>query len=130
MLARSFRREEDQDRVVAIWEENRHLFGNDSLPGRVGALGDVVIEEDGKLIAYGQLQLFSIAHMFLDQNISVRKRRKAMGLMLEAALDVAKAFDIQKIYTFTHDPEYARLVEKHFGFELRGSLGEMLVREV
>lgn len=130
MITRRFR-PEDVARIEEIWRENAPILGDTSLPSRDRAIGDVVIEDDnGKIIAYGQLQHFAIAHMFLDQTISVRKRREAMGLMLEQALHVAEVFDIGKIYTFTVDPDYARVIEKHFGFDLHGSPGEMLTRKV
>jgi ribosomal protein S18 acetylase RimI-like enzyme len=130
MRTRPFR-PSDVEEISRIWEENQEILGNTSLPSREKALGDVVIEDDdGTIVAYGLLQIFSIAHMFLNQKVSVRKRREAMGLLLAEAIDTAKALDVGKIYTFTVDPDYARLIEKHFGFDLVGSPGEMLIREV
>lgn len=118
----------DIDPINKIWEE--HHSHRCSLPDRDHAIVDAVIEDDnGKIIAYGQVRHFAEMMMFLDHNISKRDKCVALKLLMMRAFEGLNKINMDQCYAFIHDPDFALLVEKHFGFNRVIQPGEMLLWE-
>lgn len=124
---RSFDRA-DIPRIDEIWRE--HHRNDFSVPDRANAIIDAVVEDgDGKVIAYGQVKLFAELMLILDKSASQREKVEAIKLlMLEAFRGCDKA-GIKQAYAFIKDPEFATLIQRHFGFDIVDGPGELLHRK-
>jgi L-amino acid N-acyltransferase YncA len=127
MELRSFRWE-DVPEISKIWET--HHSEDFGLPNRRSAVIDAVIEDHGKIIAYGQVKLFAEAMLFLDKSASLRARVTALRLLMLEAFRGAEQAGIQEIYAFITDPNYALLLQKHFKFYQADKPGELLIKEL
>ena len=127
MRIRSFRTS-DIETIDKIWRE--HHSDSFTLPNRSNILTDIVATDDyGKLVAYGQVKLFAEAILVLDLNASKIKKTRALILLFQHAVSSAKINGNVDLQAFTKNPTYARLLEKHFDFELTTNPGELLIRE-
>jgi hypothetical protein len=90
---------------------------------------DAVVEDsNGKVIAYGQVKLFAEAMLFLDKDASRRDRVQALKLLMLEAFRGTQQAGIEEMYCFIKDPDFATLIERHFGFSVVDK-GELLIRE-
>lgn len=118
----------DLDHVNRIWEE--HWSTEASIPRRSNSIVDRVVEDKGRIIAYGQVHHFAEAMSFPDMNCSRRERILALKMLLtEAFIGVDKA-GLKELYIFSRQPEFASILSRHFGFEIIDNPGELLLREV
>jgi len=115
-------------RLDELWQEH---WSDTSLPGLRSRIVDALaVDEDDKIIGYGQVKLFAEAMLFLDPTTRKKDRVQALRLlMLEAFRGTEKA-NIEDIYTFIKDPDFALIIEKHFGFERVLEPRELLLRRV
>lgn len=118
----------DIEAINEIWE--RHYSKDSSLPNRNNAIVDAIVEDDGHIIAYGQVKLFAEAMFFLDKNAPKRVRVEALILLMTEALRGCNVTGIEDIYCFIKDPQFASLISKHFGFEVADEPGELLLRRL
>jgi len=109
-----------------LWRE--HYSDECSLPNRNNVVIDAVVEQDGKIIGYGQTRLFAEAMLFLDKSCSTRERVKALKLLMSEALRGTERAGIEQLYCFIKEPSFATLISKHFSFEIIEK-GELLLRE-
>lgn len=127
MIVRPFN-PSDLDQIDQIWKE--HWRNESSILDRKNAIVDRVVEDSGRIIAYGQVHHFAEAMAFPDMNCSLRERILALKLLLtEAFIGVDKA-GLKELYIFSRQPEFANILSKHFGFEIVDNPGELLLREV
>jgi len=119
---------DDVPAISAIWQT--HHSNDFGLPNRRSSLIDAVIEDRGKIIAYGQVKLFAEAMLFLDKSASLRARATAWRLLMLEAFRGTEQAGIQEIYAFITDPNYALLLQKHFHFFQADKPGELLVKEL
>lgn len=126
MKLRGFR-PSDVSAIDRIWRQ--HHANDFSILPRDRAIQDGVVEnENGEVVGYGQLQHFAEAMLVLDKSASHRQKVDALKLlMLEAFRGTDKA-GLKQIYCFSHDPAYAALIERHFGFDIVDK-GLLLLRE-
>ena len=128
MKLRSFR-DTDIPEIDRIWQE--HHKDSFSVPNRDNSIIDAVVEDDlGKVIAYGQVKLFAEAMLFLDLSASKKDKVKAVIALIHEAFRGVRANDINDVYCFIKDPDFAQLVKKHFDFEIVDDPGELLLRKV
>jgi hypothetical protein len=127
MIIRPF---QDSD-ILAIDEIWRKHHSNDfSVPNRSTRLVEWVAEEDGRVVAYGQVKLFAEAMIILDKDASQRAKIESLkGLLFEAFRGTNLA-GLEDIYCFIRDPGFASILINHFGFELVDNPGELLLRKV
>jgi hypothetical protein len=124
---RSFR-VSDIPEIDKIWTE--HHSDDYSLPNRNSMIIDAVVEEDGKIIGYGQVRIFAEAMLFLDKDAPLRSRILALKkLMLEAFRGTQQA-GIEEIYAFINDPDFSLLIQKHFHFSPADKPGELLIKRL
>lgn len=94
-------------------------------------IAEVVAEDDdGGLVAYGQVKLFAEAIMILDKDASRKNKVEALKLLLLEAFRGTDQAGLQEVYCFCKDPEFATLLAKHFSFEIVDEPGELLLRKV
>jgi hypothetical protein len=126
MKLRSFR-PSDIGPISEIWD--KHYSTESSLPNRRNSVVDAVVEDsNGKVIAYGQVKLFAEAMLFLDKDASLRDRTQALKLLMLEAFRGTQQAGIEQMYCFIQDPDFATLIERHFGFSIVDK-GELLIRE-
>lgn len=56
--------------------------------------------------------------MMLDSKLSTRDKAESLALLMEEGQKEADKLESNFIYMCTPDEQYAKLVEKHFGFQL------------
>lgn len=123
---RSFRHS-DIPAIDRIWQE--HHSSDFSVPDRSNSLIDAVVEnKNGEVIGYGQVKLFAEAMLILDLNASQREKIQAIKSLMLEAFRGADMAGIKQMYAFIEDPDFALLIERHFGFS-RIHKGELLLRE-
>jgi len=116
----------DVEAIDRIWQ--KHHSNDFSVPDRRNALIDAVVEKDGEVIAYGQVKLFAEAMLILDKDASQRDKVQALKLLMLEAFRGADQAGLNQLYCFIKDPDYATLIERHFGFSIVDK-GELLLRE-
>jgi hypothetical protein len=125
---RSFRTS-DVEAIDRIWR--KHHSNDFSVPDRRNAVVDAVVEDDnGEVIAYGQVRLFAEAMFILDLDARARDKIEALKLLMLEAFRGTDSAGLRNLYAFISDPEFADLIEKHFGFERADKVGELLLREI
>lgn len=123
---RSFRQGDVED-VDRIWRE--HHSSDFSVPNRNNCVIDAVVEdENGKVVAYGQVKMFAEAMLILDLNASQRQKIEAIKLLMLEAFRGTRMAGLEQMYCFIQDPDFAKLIERHFGFDLVDK-GKLLFRE-
>lgn len=126
MNIRPFRRE-DIEAIDAIWR--KHYATESSMPDRQSMVTDAVVEDsEGKIIGYGQVRLFAEAMLFLDKDASQRDKVQALKLLMLEAFRGTQSAKLKELYCFINDPDFATLIERHFGFRVVDK-GELLYRE-
>lgn len=120
--------ESDVSQLDELW---RKYWSRHSFPNRENRIIDAVaIDEEYKIIGYGQVKLFAEAMMFLDPTVSKRKRAYALKrLMLEAFRGCDEA-SIQELYAFIDDPKFSGLIQKRYGFKSVPHDGDLLLRKL
>lgn len=118
----------DVEAINDIWE--RHHKNDFSVPNRNNAVIDAVVEEDGKVVGYGQVKIFAEAMFIIDKDASKRSKIEALILLMTEAIRGSDIAGIEDIYCFIKDPSFASLISKHFSFEIVDEPGELLLRKV
>jgi hypothetical protein len=116
----------DIDRVNEIFA--KHHAGAFAIPPLERLLSHTVVTNDNdKVIAFGAIYPLIEAVMILDLDCSMRDKAEVLKqLIWEAIRGVSGKAD--GIHAFIQDPEYAKLLKKHFGFKT--CKGEALYLEV
>ena len=118
----------DVPEISAIWEKHHSdLYG---LPNRRSALIDAVVKDKGRIVGYGQVKLFAEAMLFLDKSASLRARTEALQLLMREAFRGAEQAGLSELYAFIAEPEFARLIRKHFHFYEADKPGRLLIKEL
>jgi hypothetical protein len=114
--------------ISKIWEDHHSSFYG--LPDRRAAVIDAVVENDGKIIGYGQVRLFAEAMLFLDMDAPLRSRIQALQQLMREAFRGTERAGLREIYAFIQDPDFSLLMQKHFHFVAADKPGELLVKEL
>lgn len=122
-------RDSDVLEIDRIWQA--HHSDDFSVPDRRNAVIDAVVEgENGEVIAYGQVKLFAEAIFILDKSASPKDKARALKLLMSEAFRGTYSAGIRDLYAFIQDPDFERLIEKHFDFEVLARPGTLLKREL
>jgi len=128
MRLRAFR-PEDVGPIDRIWK--LHHADSFSVPDRKASVIDaVVVNDQDEIVAYGQVKMFAEAMFILDLNATLRQKVDALKLLMIEAFRGTDSAGLRNLYCFISDPQFADLVEKHFGFERVANPGELLLREL
>jgi hypothetical protein len=114
--------------ISKIWEDHHSDYYG--LPNRKSIIIDAVVEDDGRLIGYGQVRLFAEAMLFLDKDAPLRSRIQALQQLMREAFRGTERAGIREIYAFIQDPDFSLLMQKHFHFKTTDKPGELLVKEL
>jgi len=120
-------RREDVDPIDRIWRA--HHSSDFSVPDRRDSITDSVVVENERLIAYGQVKHFAEAMFIVDKDASRRERANALKLLMTQAFIGTRKAGLNQIYAFISDPDFALLIEKHFGFTRVTEKSERLLWE-
>lgn len=104
----------DIDAIDHIWQ--KHHSDSFSVPDRRNCITDSVVEMESRIVAYGQVKLFAEAMFILDKDASHREKVTALKFLMAQAFVGTHKAGINQIYAFISDPDFALLIEKHFGF--------------
>lgn len=127
MIIREFR-DADIPEIDEIWKK---YHSNDfSVPNRDTRIVEWVAEEDGRVVAYGQVKLFAELMIVLDKGASQRSKISALKQLLFEAFRGSNSAGLEDVYCFVQDPKFATLLIKHFGFESVENSGELLLRNL
>lgn len=118
----------DIEPINDIWE--KHYSKESSLPNRNNSIVDAVVEDNGRIIGYGQVRLFAEGMCFVDKDLPKRARVEALLLLMTEAFRGCNITGIEDMYCFIRDPQFASLMSKHFSFEIVDDPGELLLRKV
>lgn len=118
----------DVESIDEIWR--KHHSDDFSVPNRNNSIIDAVVEEDGKVIAYGQVKMFAEAVFIIDKDASKRAKVEALKLLMLEAIRGTNLAGLEDLYCFIKDPTFSTLISKHFGFEIVDEPGELLLRKV
>lgn len=87
----------------------------------------VVTNDTGKIIAFGAVSLLAEAVLVLDMSSRLREKDYAIQQLLWQAIQGVSG-KLDGLHAFVQDPEFARILKKHFGFKT--CKGEALYLEV
>ncbi len=104
--------------IPKLYELHEAHFPELVLPDFKKGLCSFVIE-DSSPICFGTVQLFAEISIVTDQNKSRRIRREALFRVLDISSYVAKEHGHEKLYAFTNDDKYLKVLTKR-GFSLTG----------
>lgn len=113
MKVRSYR-SEDAAQIDEIYERCGH---NHARPKLDKLIGSVVIENDGKIIAFGALQAIPEASIILDTDVPHKVKVQALKECLRAAFFSAALNGFDEIYAFTAKDGFDKTLQHHFDFE-------------
>jgi hypothetical protein len=83
----------------------------------------VVLNDSKEIVAFGAIPLLAELVMVVDDSFSTRTRLKAIQLLLDEARAGVRG-KLDGLHAFIQDPEFSRILIKHFGF--RKCKGEAL----
>lgn len=76
-----------------------------------------VVENEGKVIGFGQTRLTTESLMIIDQSLPLKKKVEILKLIMEAQLvGMAKA-GYDETHAFAQNPNFSSILKKHFGYE-------------
>lgn len=114
--------------INEFWERDWSEY---SLPGRDACVIDAVIVNDNdKAIAYGQVRLFPELMLFTDMKAPLRNRVDALKLLMTEAFRGIDKINLPEAYCLIKDLKFARLIAKRYGFTLIDNPGVLLVRKM
>ena len=112
-----------------LWQN--HWSSDASLPGLDHRIIDsVAINDDGRVIGYGQVKLFAEAMLFIDPTARKRDRATTTKLLMHEAFRGTDRAGLKDIYCFIRDPDFSLLIQHHFKFEKVDDPGELLLRRL
>lgn len=118
----------DLAKIDKIWRtQHEDEF---SLPHRLDRLIDsLVVDDDDKIVAYGQVKIFPEATFLVDKDRTVRERSLALKMLLSHGFYGVNRAGLHEMYMFVKDPDFALLIEKHFKFHPIPQPGQLLIWE-
>jgi hypothetical protein len=111
-----------------IWKE---YWSEYTLPDQSSPIIDtVVVDDNDKVISYGQVRHFAEMMFFPDMGVSSRTRLNALKLTIAEGFRGIDKAGYKEVYMMCKDVRFARLIAKHFDFTLVDNPGVLLVRKM
>jgi hypothetical protein len=104
--------------IPTLYELHETHFPELVLPDFKKGLCSFVIEDESP-VCFGTVQLFAEISIVTDKSKSRRVRREALFRVLDISSYVAKQHGHDKLYAFTNDDNYLKVLTKR-GFSLTG----------
>lgn len=105
---------EDEPAIKSLRD---HFHPDVLLPPRNGRIIEGVIEEEGKLIAYGVVATFAEAVLVMDLEQSLRKKYDIVRILMNGAIMAVRLKDIGELHVTATDPKWAGVLERLYGFK-------------
>ena len=116
-------KESDLSVIDEIWQKfYKDEFG---LPALDKAIYAVAVEDEGKVVGFGQTRLTTESLMIINQDLSLREKVEILKLIMEAQTIGMNRAGMYESHAFAQNPNFARILKKHFGYE--PVIGESLV---
>jgi hypothetical protein len=109
--------------IDRIWK--KHHKAGFGIPGASHIVTQGVVESGSNIIAYGQVKAFCEAILVLDLDAEQREKILAIRKLMEIAIMDSTKQGFEQLHVFVHNPEFAKILKKHFGFQ--PCSGEILV---
>jgi hypothetical protein len=113
--------------IDKIWKE---YWSEYTLPDQSASIIDTVVTNGEKVIAYGQVRHFAEMMYFPDMSTSRRVRMDALKAVIEEGYRGVELAGLRDVYMMCKDIGFARLVAKHFGFQLFENPGVLLAKRL
>lgn len=110
MIVRPAKKEDWPDLVRLVKE---HDF---PLPVFKNMVDILVIEDEGKIVAWGYTKRFVEIVFIPDRQSSKVKKIKSLKLLSEKSTELTKARGIDMVHSFVSDPDFAKLLVERFGY--------------
>lgn len=76
-----------------------------------------VTNDDTKVIAFGAITLLAESVLVIDLDASIREKNFAIQQLLWTAIQGVTNLHMDGLHAFIQDPEFAKVLKKHFGFK-------------
>lgn len=113
--------------IDKIWKEYWQEY---TVPDQSASIIDTVAVDGNRVIAYGQVRHFAEMMYFPDMSASRRVRMEALTKVIEEGYRGLEKAGIKDAYMLCKDMGFARLVAKHFGFQLFENPGVLLAKRL
>lgn len=113
--------------IDKIWQAHWTEY---TVPDSSAKIIDTVAVNDDKVIAYGHVKHFAEMMYFPDMTVSNRIRLEALKLVIEEGYRGIEKAGLKDAYMLCKDMRFARLVAKHFGFQLFENPGVLLAKRL
>jgi hypothetical protein len=111
MIIRKYK-PEDAPVVDEIYERcHKGTFGR---PNLSHVLSAAVIEDEGKVIGFGCIEIIAEAVMILDTDRSVQDRAEMLDQLLNVAKFIARERTFERFYMFPSDEKFIDILVNHF----------------
>lgn len=77
----------------------------------------VVVDEEDIIVGYAIIKLFLESTIVLNKDQSTFKQSKALKELHSNATRVAKQFDVSRLFAFTGDEDFEKILTSHLGFQ-------------
>jgi hypothetical protein len=118
-----FDRRGDIEAIDRIWKQ--HYSEQFGLPNPAHKIISGVVDSGEGIKGFGIVKLFAEGLFVIDHTMSLRDKREAIGLLLEAQQIGCSNKGIEQSHAFVRDSNFAKVLKKHFGY--RDTVGECLV---
>jgi hypothetical protein len=103
---------EDTEAINSIFtKHHKDAFG---IPDKT--ITEAIVSEEDRVIAYGAVTLLAEAVMVLDLDASLREKDFALKQLIWQAIQGVSG-KMDGLHAFVQDPEFAKVLKKHFGFK-------------
>lgn len=108
------RRAETTD-IPTILEINKQ---NDfPLPKFENLITQALVEDNGKIIAFGMVKAFAEAILILDKTVPNRKKIEALQNLMLEAIRGGRQHNMTQLHAFIKDAKFEQFMKEHYGFE-------------
>jgi hypothetical protein len=119
------------DRAVEIDKFWKRDWSGYSLPDDTAKIIDAVsVNDQGRVIGYGIVKLFPELMLFQDMEAHPKERVESLKLLMAEAFRGIEQAGLPEAYCLVKDMRFARLVAKHFGFNLVDNPGVLLTKKM
>lgn len=84
------------------------------VPSLRHVLVNKVFEENGRIVGYGVIKIFSEAVLIIDKDISKVSKGRVLKTGMKIALDTCKKNKLEQLYLITSFPNFANILAKHY----------------
>lgn len=103
--------------AAAVDEIFERCHGHFNRPRLTNCADAAVVENNGKIIAFGALELIAEATMILDNAIPKKLQVQALSELIKTADVQARIKGFSDVYASPDSNKFSAVLQKHFGFK-------------